>query len=127
MEWIFGPASGFCSDLKTIQGSVSSLRFVGSGGDYRKDSITLFSGTYFQEKEEFFVESAKHVLLVGSVKSLIITGTSGWTVYSQEDYTGDAFCIIPKASTNFAPEFVPDVKSFSIPHGAIKSLKKGCS
>jgi len=125
VEFVFGP-NNYCTNLQTIGGYVSSVRFVGSANDYRSDTITIFEGDYFQGAEEYSFIDMPNLALAGNHKSIIITGTAAWTVYDSVNYGGNSICLYPPTSNDYRPYFISDVISVSIPHGTIRSVRKGC-
>ncbi|CAG7726168.1 unnamed protein product, partial [Allacma fusca] len=86
VEYIFGP-NQFCQNFTNLMRKVSSVRFAGVESDYRNDSLTVYSGKYFQGNEEFIVADLPHINLENQ-NSFIITGTSGWTLYEKASFQG---------------------------------------
>jgi len=126
MEYVFGP-NQFCGNFRTVGRVVSSVRFAGSAQDYRSDTITLYEGTYFQGEEEYtFTDLPSLDRLGGNHASLILTGSTPWTVYDNTNYQGNSVCLYPPQSSDYTPYFLSDTTSVSIPYGTIKSLRKGC-
>lgn len=128
MEYVFD-SKETCHNFQEIRGFVSSVRSVGDYGDYRADSITFYSGIYFQNQEEFGVNDLPHLSLYGVISSFIITGSSHWTVYDEPNFEGRGICIqISPTTPLYTPGFIGDTSQVvpSIPHGTIASVRKGC-
>ena len=127
MEWIF-QSTHTCVNFFDIAGYTSSVKFVGTETDYRLDTITFYQYTYFQANEEYVEHDLPNLSLSGRIASLIITGSSAWTIYDQPNYLGNAICLQPQYSPYYEPAFVPDTIQLdpTVPHGSIRSVRKGC-
>lgn len=128
MEYVFG-RDNYCVNIRTIAGSISSVRYAGGPKDYREDSFTLYVEDYFQGDEEYTRTNLPNLNLAGNHKSIIITGNSDWTVYDQPSYKGNTVCLQVPEPGNSTPSFVYDTEKLEqfIPHGSIRSVTKGCS
>jgi len=125
MEYVFGRDS-YCVNIRTIAGTISSVRYAGAPRDYNQDSLTIYEGDYFQAREEFILTNLANLNLAGNHKSLIITGRSAWTVYDSPNFRGYSMCLrLPEPGS---PAFINDLEKLDpvIPHGAIRSVSKGC-
>lgn len=125
VEYVFGP-NNFCTNFATVGGYVSSARFAGSPNDYRSDSFTLYQYDYFQGEEEYTYADLPTLQLSGNHQSIIITGASAWTIFDQPNYQGNSICLFPEPSSDYKPYIISDTSSISVPHGSIKSVRKGC-
>ncbi|XP_021949096.1 uncharacterized protein LOC110846597 [Folsomia candida] len=125
VEYVFG-SSNFCTNLVTVGGYVSSARFAGSPQDFRSDTFTLYAEDYFQGDEEYTFADLPNLNLAGNHKSIIITGASPWTVYDQPGYIGNSICLYPEPSSEYKPYLITDVSQVQIPHGTIRSVRRGC-
>ncbi len=97
--------------------------------DYRDDSLTLYQFDYFQGQEEYTLTEIPNLNLIGNHQSIIITGNSDWTVYDRPQYQGNTVCLKVPEPGNSTPSFISDLQNVdpSIPHGSIRSVRKGCS
>jgi len=127
MEYIFEGAET-CVDFHGLAGYVSSIKFVGKTEDYRQDTITFYETTYFQANEEYVEHDIPNLSLMGRISSLIVTGSSPWTIYDKTNFRGNAICLQPESSPYYEPAFVPDTINLepTVPHGTIASVRKGC-
>jgi len=127
MEYVFEPKEK-CVNFKSLGGYVSSVRAVGALEDYRQDSLTLYVDPYFQNEEEFSVGDLPHLRLNGRISSLIITGSSHWTIYDKPSFGGRGICLQITPTPEYAPSFVQDTTELDpiVPHGSIASVRKGC-
>lgn len=127
MEYVFEPTTR-CVNFYDISGYISSVKYVGTDNDYRQDTITFYEYTYFQATEEYLQYDMPNLSLRGRIASLIITGSSSWTIYDKSNYGGNAICLQPEYSPNYAPAFVPDTLKIdpTVPHGSIQSVRRGC-
>jgi len=117
-----------CFNLQIRTAGLSSVRFAGPALDYTEDSLTLYKEVSFQGEEEYFVaEDPEIERLLGTHKSIIITGKSSWTVFDGTDFGGNSVCITPRQ--NNMPRVIPDMsmdaETNPIPYGAIRSVRKG--
>jgi hypothetical protein len=128
MEYVFG-RDNYCVNIRTIAGTISSVRYAGAPKDYRSDSFTLYEHDYFQGREEYTQNELPNLNLVGSHKSIIITGNNHWTVYDRTNYQGNSLCLKVPDPGNNTPAFVSDLADLdpAIPHGSIRSVRKGCT
>jgi hypothetical protein len=123
MEYAFGP-NQFCINFNNLRARVTSLRFSGSPNDYRSNTLTLYKGTYFQDQEEYYIANQANVVLQQHA-SLVITGSSAWTLYDQPSYRGNAICVYPP-DNRYTPALVFDLTSIDVPHNKIRSVAIGC-
>ncbi|CAL8072530.1 unnamed protein product [Orchesella dallaii] len=128
MEYVFG-RDNFCTNIRTLPNAISSLRFAGASTNFADDTFTLYQFDYFQGEEEYLTTEASNLNLVGDHKSIIITGKVNWVVYDQPNFQGNSIClVVPEAGNERpAPAFISDLSSEGIPHGSIRSVRKGCS
>ncbi|ODM96300.1 Gamma-crystallin-4 [Orchesella cincta] len=127
MEYVFG-RDNYCTNVRTIPNAVSSLRFAGAPKDFSEDTFTLYKYDYFQGEEEYTLTALPNLNLVNDHASIIISGRNNWTVFDQPNYSGNRICLaVPEQDIDRpAPAFISDLTSFDIPHGSIKSVRKGC-
>ncbi|CAG7833884.1 unnamed protein product [Allacma fusca] len=129
MNYLHAPngTSIYCSNFDSVfSNKTSSIRFVGSPKSITAETLTLYAKTYFQGQSEYFTGDYSSPSLSETVSSLIITGSSPWTVFDRKGYSGTSWCIVPSGSNETTPAFVVDIRSQGIPHGTIRSFKKGC-
>ncbi|CAG0897318.1 unnamed protein product [Cyprideis torosa] len=90
-EYAWG--SGYCFDLDpAVSGRVSSLRYAGNVNDNEAATISLFNLEFFQGAG--LTASGNLENISGTtVGSIIITGYSAFTVYSQSGFAGVATCL----------------------------------
>jgi len=130
MEYVFG-RDNYCVNFLTIGGTVSSARYAGSPKDYRTDSLTLYKYDYFQGQEEYILNQAANLNLIDNHQSIIITGNAHWTIFDQPSYRGNSVCLLVPDPGSSTPAFLSNLESIPgvaqrIPHGSIRSVRKGC-
>jgi len=127
MEYVFQSAET-CVNFFDIAGYVTSVKFAGHSYDYRQDTITFYTDTYFQALEEYAEFDLPNLSLYGRIASFIITGSSSWTIYDRTNYAGNAICLQLNPSPYYEPAFVYDTVFLdpTVPHGSIASVRKGC-
>ncbi|KAG7167506.1 uncharacterized protein LOC121868356 [Homarus americanus] len=112
----------------------SSVRFAGSPFHMNEDTWTLYEGKSFTGQEYYGNEdSATLGNLAGKTFSIVLTGTSPWTVYCGENWVGISLCIYPDTDHDTGADgsvldfgIYPDVTALHIPEYSIYSIKKGC-
>lgn len=127
VEYVFG-RDNYCANIRTIAGTISSVRFAGAPRDYREDTFTLYAGDWFQGDEEYTFVELPNINLRDNHKSIIITGNSHWTVFDVPNYQGNSICLQVPEPGNSTPSFLSDLEQLDpvIPHGSIRSVRKGC-
>ncbi|CAL4140339.1 unnamed protein product, partial [Meganyctiphanes norvegica] len=116
-----------CHELPvTHHDKVSSVRFAGTG-DMQDESVTLYHGFNFMGGEILIIRSRDEL---GEFKpetsSMIITGQSSWTAYSEEFYGGFGICMEPWNVGNGIYVGVFEVDDIGVPNNDISSVRKGC-
>ena len=70
----------FCENLPAeLNNLVSSVRYGGSPFNFKDDAVNIYMGEWFQSYEVFASNDQPSVSAYGG--SLIVTGTSTWTLY----------------------------------------------
>jgi len=84
----------YCGDMSdSFDNKASSIRYAGSSSSLDQSSFTLFDGQGFMGAEFFSSSSVSDLRqLAAKGESLIITGTSQWTFYTGENYSGQSVC-----------------------------------
>ncbi|XP_069996874.1 uncharacterized protein [Penaeus vannamei] len=130
--WVHGIeiSADFSSDYSYM---ASSLKFVGSPDGVDADAFTVYEGTAFTGNE-FYSESDATDLgpLTRKGSSIAITGTSPWTFYSDNGWSGRHMCLYPSIhdegpngeALNFG--LYPNVEDIGIIDNSIGSVRKGC-
>ncbi|XP_047478728.1 uncharacterized protein LOC125031811 [Penaeus chinensis] len=132
VHWVHGIeiSADFPSDYSYM---ASSLKFVGSPDTMDADGFTVFEGTAFTGSE-FYSESDAADLgpLTRHGSSIVITGTSPWTFYSDNSWSGRHMCLFPNIHDEGANGEVlnfglfPNVEDIGIMDNSIGSVRKGC-
>merc|ERR1711955_152892 len=110
----------------THDGRVSSVRFAGTG-DLYDESATLYHGYFYMGGEDLIIRDMDELGdFEREASSMIITGESMWTVYSEEYYEGISICLEPWNVGNNAYVGAFEVYTIGMPNNVISSIKKGC-
>ncbi|KAG7169455.1 putative Beta/Gamma crystallin-containing protein 1, partial [Homarus americanus] len=74
----------------------SSLRYAGSPFQLNEDCWTIYAGEGFTEEGLYGNTDAGNLdRLSGEVSSIVLTGTSSWTFYDGDNFTGRHVCLKP--------------------------------
>ncbi|ODM89887.1 Gamma-crystallin N [Orchesella cincta] len=115
----------YCFDFTANAASISSARSVASVEGLSQDSLTLYEDVCFIGEELRITNSLSALTsLVGQHESLIITGTSSWTLCEGENYTRPKICLQAIANT---PLIISNLRNLGIHPGSIRSIRKGCT
>ncbi|XP_037798371.1 uncharacterized protein LOC119593494 [Penaeus monodon] len=112
----------------------SSLKFVGSPDYMNVDTWTVFEGPIFTGSEYYGEADAANLgSLTDQGSSIILTGTSPWTFYDGNSWTGSSLCLYPNTDQDTGSQgqvlnygIYPDVKDLGITDNTIGSVRKGC-
>ncbi|RXG70963.1 hypothetical protein Avbf_10550 [Armadillidium vulgare] len=79
-----------------VDGVTSSLKYAGNRYVLNEDSYTIYSGEFYTG-DEFYgnVDTASLSSLTDQGSSIILTGLSDWTFYTEYDFGGYAYCFSP--------------------------------
>ncbi|CAL4117393.1 unnamed protein product, partial [Meganyctiphanes norvegica] len=130
--WLHG--IDFCGNFPNdYTDMISSVRFAGDPTNWQADTLTVYEGQYFTGNE-FYCTSDCGSLgnLDLDASSLIVTGTSPWTVYDGTNYSGQAICVYPNETDNgqngnsFSFGMWPETSTLGAPDNTIRSARKGC-
>ncbi|CAL8128163.1 unnamed protein product [Orchesella dallaii] len=115
----------YCFNLgDSVRGKLTSVRYGGHVTGLVESTFTLFEYTWFKGvAEEKFTASKPSLSLSSRHQSIIITGTSSWTVYEGLNYTGASKCLSVSGNTNI----ITDISSIQIRHSSLRSVRKGCT
>ncbi|CAL4140337.1 unnamed protein product, partial [Meganyctiphanes norvegica] len=116
-----------CHDIPvTHHGKLSSVRFSGSG-DLRDETATMYHGYFFMGGEDLIIRDMDELGdFEREASSMIVTGESTWTVYSEEYYEGISICLEPWNIGNSQYVGAFEVNDIGMPNNVISSIKKGC-
>jgi len=120
--WAYG--DNYCLDLPQpfIQ-VASSLRFTGAPDDWKYDTLNFYFNNFFIGDEEFTYTDMPQLNYNNRAQSLIVTGCSPWTLYTDTYYRGQAMCVFPSDSSQCLPGLY-DSQHLSLA-GQISSAKRG--
>lgn len=121
--WAYG--DDYCTDVpQQFMNEASSLRYTGHPEDYRRDSINMYFNDYFMGDEEFRYSDTPYLNYDNRAKSIIVTGTSWWTIYQNSNFGGYAACLAPGQSGS--PAFYFQSSDLQGLGGDISSVALGC-
>ena len=121
--WAYG--ENYCTDMpQPFLNEASSLRYTGHPQDMFMDSINLYFNEYFMGDEEFAYNDSPVLNYDNRARSIIITGSSWWTIYEYSNYGGYKACLAPGSSGN--PAFYGTASNLQQLSSDISSIAKGC-
>ncbi|CAL4167187.1 unnamed protein product [Meganyctiphanes norvegica] len=125
-EVIINSARG-CHDIPvTHHGKLSSLRFAGSG-DLHDETATMYHGYFYMGGEDLIIRDMDELGdFEREASSMIVTGETPWTVYSEEYYEGVSICLEPWNVGNSVYVGAFEVYTIGMPNNVISSIRKGC-
>lgn len=124
LEYYFGNNS--CVNFVQNAKRISSLRYAGLHGDYKRSGITFYQQKYFQGQSSFVDVDLSTTYNRRNV-SFIVTGSSneGWTFYERPRYQGNSVCVFPPSTcVPYQPAIIYDMDLIGI--SEFQSLRKGC-
>ncbi|CAG0913389.1 unnamed protein product [Notodromas monacha] len=94
--------------------------------DFSLDTVTLFTGSFFTSWEYFIPDDMEQTpQWQYPLHSVVITGSSPWTLYTQKGYTGASACLYPGQQQN--PGLYPTAAYLGNTAGwVVKSVRRGC-
>ncbi|MDK2413019.1 hypothetical protein QHH03_28435, partial [Aphanizomenon sp. 202] len=112
----------------------SSLKFVGSADYMNVDTWTVYEGPIFTGSEYYGEADAANLgSLTDQGSSIILTGTSPWTFYDGNNWTGSSLCLYPNTDQDVGSQgqvlnfgIYPKVQDLGITDNTIGSVRKGC-
>merc|ERR1739838_26043 len=120
--WKYG--IDYCSDMPD-EFATGSFRYAGSPTSFDGASFTLYEGLNFTGADFYGTEDFYNDLIPNS-KSLIVTGASNWTFYTENDYGGNNWCAPPAIIATKADKTLHGISWVNIYNDAVRSVKKGC-
>jgi len=101
----------------------SAVRPVGDSTNIDANTFNLYEQDWLRGQVEFIDADKQSPELAGNHNSLLITGTSNWTVYEGVSYTGPNMCLITSIGNI---EYIEDLTKIGIQPGSLRSVRKGC-
>lgn len=114
-----------CGNLNAeLSDQVSSVRYAGSPFNYLDDGLNIYQSDWFQGAEVFATNDQPIVTALAG--SLVVTGTSYWTLYETANYNGYHVCVTPADVQSASPGFYPSASDFGFANRLVRSVRKGC-
>ncbi|XP_063866140.1 uncharacterized protein LOC135103597 [Scylla paramamosain] len=115
------------------RGITSSIRFAGSPDEVNKNTITFYDSSAFTGGELMTSVDVPNLgYMEGKISSLIVTGPTPWTIYSERNFHGDSLCVA-SFEHDVGPNgqildvgIFPTVSDIGIVDNSIKSARSGC-
>ena len=123
--WVYG--DNYCTNVPTkFDNAISSLRHTGAPDAWTADTINFYFNEFFIGGEEYYYRDTAQLNYDNQAKSIIVTGCSGWTLYSEKNYAGTCKCVWPSDVLKCYPGFYTTESSLGILSKTVSSAKKGC-
>ncbi|XP_047737657.1 uncharacterized protein LOC108669497 [Hyalella azteca] len=126
------PLGGCGNWASWCQNLGSSLRYAGSPYGLNDDYYSLYEGTNFRGKEfRGNTNAADLDDLDMAVSSLIVTGQSGWTFYTDVNFTGSNVCVFANVHASNGDihldyAMITHVDTLGVADNSIRSVARGC-
>ena len=121
--WVYG--DNYCLDLpQPFTKVASSLRFTGAPDDWKYDTINFYFNDFFIGDEEFTYVDMPQLNYNNRAQSLIVTGCSPWTLYTERNYLGVSTCVYPSDSSACLPGLY-DSQRLDWFAGQVSSVRRG--
>ena len=122
----YGYGSGLCFDTPgAFRNVASSLRYTGAPDDMYHDTVNIYFSEHFNGDEEYTYTDRPQLNYDNRALSLIVTGCSSWTLYTERSYQGGSVCVGP-GDSSCSPGFYPTSSSLGLVAGSLSSLRRGC-
>ena len=123
--WLFG--DNYCTNVPSQFDNVaSSVRFTGAPDAWKADTLNLYLNEYFIGGEEYTYTDLPQMNYNDQTKSIVVTGCSAWTIYSDANYRGTCKCLYPASTSDCTPGFYSTQQSLGHLSGSISSARRGC-
>lgn len=121
----------YCGNFNSLNNMATSIRYAGSNTVLDQSSFTLYEGQGFQGLEMYSENSQTDLRNMNArAQSIILTGTSAWTFYTESNYQGYHTCVqyqhtdtLNGVSMHYG--LFPKITNQYF-NKAIKSVRKGC-
>merc|ERR1711874_672994 len=122
--WAYG--DNYCCDLPSgFTNKASSIRFTGAPDDWKHDTLNMYFEEYFIGEEEFTYTDSPVLQHPDRAKSVIVTGCSNWTLYSEPQYQGRSLCVMPESDHICTPGLYTTSQSLGALAGRGASARTG--
>lgn len=105
-----------CENTTSFGPGIQSLRYAGPE-DTATESLSIYGFSSFYEGTEVVITSDSAANWGFFPEFLMITGFSNWTLYYNDDFTGESTCV--RGTSDFHPISIPNIPTF-------RSVVKGC-
>ena len=123
--WVYG--DNYCTDVPAgFNDMASSLRYTGAPDEWKADTLNMYLNPYFAGGEEYTYVDLPQVNYDDSAQSIIVTGCSAWTLYSNRNYGGSCMCVYPSDTSKCFPGFYTTPSSLGFLAGQVSSARRGC-
>merc|ERR1711973_464621 len=123
--WVYG--DNYCTNVPNgFDNQASSLRYTGAPDAWTADTLNLYLNDFFIGGEEYTYADLPQLNYNDQTKSIIVTGCSGWTLYTDSNYKGSCKCVWPSDTNKCFPGFYKDQQSLGFMANSISSTRRGC-
>ena len=123
--WQFG--DNYCTDVPSgFENQASSLRYTGAPDAWTADTLNLYLNEFFIGGEEYTYADIPQMNYNDQAESIIVTGCSAWTLYSDANYNGNCKCVWPSDTNNCYPGFYSTSNSLGYLSRTVSSARRGC-
>merc|ERR1719244_983220 len=120
-------ADNYCVNVPSgFDNQASSLRYTGAPDSWTSDTLNFYLNEYFIGGEEYTYGDTPQLNYNDQAKSLIVTGCSAWTLYTDKNYRGNCKCVWPSDTNKCFPGFYSTEKSLGFMARSVSSVRRGC-
>jgi hypothetical protein len=123
--WVYG--DNYCTDVPTgFNNQASSLRYTGAPDNWKADTLNIYLNEYFAGGEEYTYVDQPQLNYDNQAQSIVVTGCTAWTLYSDSNYRGSCMCVYPSDTSSCFPGLYTNVQSLGSLARSVSSVRRGC-
>jgi len=123
--WVYG--DNYCVNVPSgFDNRASSLRYTGAPDSWTSDTLNFYLNEFFIGGEEYTYGDTPQLNYNDQAKSLIVTGCSAWTLYTDNNYRGNCKCVWPSDTNKCFPGFYKSESSLGLMARSVSSARRGC-
>ena len=123
--WIYG--DNYATNVPAgFDNMASSVRYTGAPDSWTANTLNLYKNEYFIGGEEYIQGDQPDLILNDQAKSIVVTGCTAWTLYSDTNHRGSCTCVYPSDTSKCFPGFYSTEESVGSLARSVSSVRRGC-